>query len=80
MPKPAQPRRRTKTRTVPRHRPAAKAERNVADADAFTESLIVTGQAARLDKEGKLPAGATHKIVEDKDGKVKAVRRRFSIA
>jgi len=46
---------------------------------AFTEMLIETGQAARPDKTGKLPAGATHAIVEDEEGKVKVVRRRFSM-
>jgi hypothetical protein len=49
------------------------------DEAAYVESLVATGQAARLDKEGKLPAGATHKIVEDEAGNVKVVRRRFSI-
>ena len=49
------------------------------DEAAFVESLVATGQAARLDKDGKLPAGATHKIVEDEAGNVKVVRRRFSI-
>lgn len=47
---------------------------------AFTEALIQSGQAACLDSEGKLPAGATHKIVEDPDGQIKVVRRRFSIS
>ena len=46
---------------------------------AFVESLVATGQAARLDKDGKLPAGATHKIVEDEAGNVTVVRRRFSV-
>lgn len=46
---------------------------------AFTEALIQSGQAARLDSEGKLPAGATHKIVVDETGKTTVVRRRFSI-
>lgn len=46
---------------------------------AFRETLIESGEAARLDKEGKLPAGATHKIVEDEAGNVKVVRRRFSM-
>ena len=50
------------------------------DASAFTESLIESGEAAYLDKDGKLPAGATHKIEHDKTGKLKAVRRRFSMA
>jgi hypothetical protein len=49
------------------------------DQAAFTQTLIESGEAARLDKDGKLPAGATHKIVEDQAGKVKVVRRRFSI-
>jgi hypothetical protein len=49
------------------------------DEAAFIESLVSSGQAARLDKDGKLPAGATHKIVEDECGNVKVVRRRFSI-
>ena len=46
---------------------------------AFAETLIESGEAARLDKEGKLPAGATHVILEDETGKTKVVRRRFSI-
>jgi hypothetical protein len=49
------------------------------DAAAFTEALIQSGEAACLDDEGKLPAGATHRIVEDEAGKTKVVRRRFSI-
>ena len=54
-------------------------QRTCDDEAAFVESLVASGQAARLDKEGKLPAGATHKIVEDDSGHVKVVRRRFSI-
>jgi hypothetical protein len=46
---------------------------------AFTEALIQSGEAACLDSEGKLPAGATHKIVEDEAGQKKVVRRRFSM-
>jgi len=47
---------------------------------AFVESLIVTGQASRPDANGKLPAGATHEIVESEAGdSPKVVRRRFSI-
>jgi hypothetical protein len=49
------------------------------DESAFVETLIATGEAARLDEQGRLPAGATHKIVEDEAGNVKVVRRRFSI-
>jgi hypothetical protein len=47
---------------------------------AYVETLIQTGEAAHLTKDGKLPAGATHKIVETDDGQIKVVRRRFSIA
>jgi hypothetical protein len=54
-------------------------QRTCDDEAAFVESLVASGQAARLDKDGKLPAGATHKIVEDDSGNVKVVRRRFSI-
>jgi predicted phage gp36 major capsid-like protein len=50
------------------------------DEAAFTETVIQTGEAAHLDEQGKLPAGATLKIVEDKAGHVKVVRRRYSIA
>jgi hypothetical protein len=49
------------------------------EAAAYVEALIQSGQAAPLDSEGKLPAGATHKICEDKAGNVTVVRRRFSI-
>lgn len=50
-----------------------------AEEAAFTEALIASGQAAPLDKNGKLPRGATHKIVEDQEGNITVVRRRFSI-
>jgi hypothetical protein len=46
---------------------------------AFTQTLIATGEAARLDEHGRLPAGATHRIVDDEAGNVKVVRRRFSM-
>ena len=59
---------------------AAASTRPECEDEAFTETLIATGQASRLGKDGKLPAGATHKIVEDEAGNVKTVRRRFSIA
>jgi len=50
------------------------------DKAAYLESVIATGEAAPLDKHGKLPAGATHKIVQDEAGNVTVVRRRFSIS
>jgi hypothetical protein len=46
---------------------------------AFSETLIATGEAARPDAKGRLPRGATHEIVEDQEGNVKVVRRRFSV-
>jgi hypothetical protein len=78
----------TKSRaaTTRKRKPAAKPKAKVRAAKpspkeeaAFVETLIATGEAARLDDQGKLPAGATHKIVEDKAGHVKVVRRRFSM-
>lgn len=45
---------------------------------AHIESLIASGLAAKADAEGKLPAGATHEIVETRDGEITVVRRRFS--
>jgi hypothetical protein len=47
---------------------------------AYVEALIENGQAAPVTRSGKLPRGATHAIVEDEQGQVKVVRRRFSIA
>jgi hypothetical protein len=45
----------------------------------FVEDLIRRGEAAWPDKDGNLPAGATHEIVEEKPGEPpKVVRRRFS--
>ena len=50
-----------------------------ADETAFLESLIVHGQAVRARPDGTLPPGATHELVEDARGEVRAVRRRFSV-
>lgn len=49
-----------------------------ADEKAYVESLIANGQAARRRADGTLPPGATHELVEDEYGVVRAVRRRFS--
>ena len=43
----------------------------------YLETLIENGQAARPGDERQLP-DATHSIVLDDTGKLKAVRRRFS--
>lgn len=62
-------------------RPSTTVERPSPEVEAaFTRALIESGEAARLDEEGKLPAGATHKLVEDEKGHLRAVRRRFSIS
>ena len=45
---------------------------------SFIESLIAHGQAVRVPPGKQLPAGATHEIVDDADGEVRVVRRRFS--
>ncbi len=50
-----------------------------ADEAAYLEMLVKTGQAVPVGT-GKLPAGATHVLVPDDRGQVKAVRRRFSIS
>lgn len=49
-----------------------------ADEKAYIESLISNGQAARRRADGTLPPGATHELIEDENGVVRAVRRRFS--
>ena len=69
---------KTKAKAAPR---AARAGKPPAAKDeaAFVEAVIASGEAARLDEQGRLPAGATHKIVEDEAGTVKVVRRRFSM-
>jgi hypothetical protein len=62
-------------------RPSTTVERPSPEEEAaFTRALIESGEAARLDEECKLPAGATHKLVEDEAGHLRAVRRRFSIS
>jgi hypothetical protein len=60
----------------PQHPPARPP--STPDEDAFTRSLIAHGQAAKARPDGSLPPGATHELVEDEHGKLRAVRRRFS--
>ena len=45
-------------------------------ADAHRRGLLVSGEAAPA-KDGALPPGATHEII-DEGGQQKLVRRRFS--
>lgn len=52
---------------------------SVEDAErAFVAGLIARGEAACVDEDGKLPAGATHELVEDDEGHLTARRKRFS--
>ena len=47
------------------------------DAEAqYIQALIARGEAARA-VDGELPEGATHEIVEDDEGRITVVRRRF---
>ena len=57
-----------------RRAPAATKEK-----DAFEDSLLAHGQAARRRADGTLPPGATHEITVGENGETKIVRRRFSI-
>jgi hypothetical protein len=56
-----------------------KGTKDTKEREAFVDSLIAHGQAAKPRADGTLPPGATHEIVEGKDGEVKVVRRRFSL-
>jgi hypothetical protein len=73
------PSRKTRARRPAKSKPAAKKTTTKKAEEAFVESLIASGEAACVDADGKLPAGATHELVETKGGGVKAVRRRFSV-
>ncbi len=44
--------------------------------ESFVRGLLVRGDAARPDASGKLPPGATHEIVEQREGELPIVRRR----
>jgi hypothetical protein len=44
----------------------------------FKQDLLERGEAAKS-KDGKLPPGVTHEIIEKAGGEVDVVRRRFSL-
>lgn len=49
-------------------------------AERFVRDLLIRGEAAQPTPEGNLPPGATHKIVEEKEGQLPEVEReRFSM-
>jgi hypothetical protein len=55
------------------------AEKEKRAAEHFTTGVLSRGEAARP-RDGKLPRGATHEIVEAKQGELPKVRRRrFSL-
>jgi hypothetical protein len=43
---------------------------------SFVQALVARGQAARPDKDGALPPGATHEIVGTTDKGLPILRRR----
>ena len=51
-----------------------------AAAERFVRDVLIRGEAARPDPHGKLPSGATHEIVEEREGELpKIQRKRFSM-
>jgi len=50
------------------------------ESSRFINDLLVRGEAAELDKDGKLPLSATH-IIQQKnpDGSVKVKRARYKL-
>ena len=65
-------------KAVGKNTPTRSRRKKTTDEAAFTGSLVAHGQAAKAGPDGKLPPGATHELVEDEKGQMKAVRRRFS--
>ncbi len=62
--------------------PAAKRRKTAAakEAEEFVRGVVARGEAAKADRHGRLPPGATHEIVgETEDGLPKLRRRRFSV-
>ncbi len=51
-------------------------ERERAAEEAFVRGVIERGEAAKPDRDGRLPPGATHEIVEEVEGGLPKIRRR----
>jgi hypothetical protein len=74
-------------RKRPRLRPPAKRGDSSEDQEArkraeeaFVEGVVARGEAAKPGPNGELPPGATHEIVEEREGRPpKLRRRRFSL-
>jgi hypothetical protein len=50
-------------------------EREKRAAEHFSRGVLTRGEAAKS-KQGKFPPGATHEIVEEKEGELPRIRRR----
>jgi hypothetical protein len=68
----------TKARRSARPDQARRATKKHPDEEPFTRSLVKHGQAVEVPDGGRLPPGATHELVEDENGELRPVRRRFS--
>jgi hypothetical protein len=82
MPKPTKraPVKSSPSKTAKKAKPAASSAPPTPtpeDEAAYLEMLIKTGQAVPAGRT--MPAGATHAVVTDDTGAVRAARRRFSI-
>ncbi|GHP01050.1 hypothetical protein KSF_110970 [Reticulibacter mediterranei] len=53
----------------------AEQERKKRAEEHFVEGVLTRGEAAKP-QQGKLPPGATHEIVEEKEGEQPKIRRR----
>lgn len=57
-----------------------KKERETPEEKRFVKDVLTRGEAAKPDEHGKLPAGATHEIVEECEGELSKIKRkRFSM-
>jgi len=60
--------------------PAQPAEEPVPSDSRFVNDLLIRGEAAELDKNGKLPLPATHVITKkNPDGSAEVKRARFKL-
>jgi hypothetical protein len=44
--------------------------------EKFVEDALTRGEAAKADEKGELPPGATHEIIEEREGELPKIRRR----
>ena len=82
MPKAKSKRKRTSKKAAAPSRAAANVTAPDKSAERFKRDLLIRGEAAYPDEEGKLPSEATHEIVKDKkdeDGLPQVKRRLFKL-